>query len=169
MKSLVPPLTFLMSLLLLSSSVLALPPVPGLSKKNKISVTNNCFIGLTKGVYEAVELGAGVVRTAKKERRYVTNALNFSFNYNYREDLLGYTMSYWRKSRLFGLTYGLDAIAHSDFKTLQWGGAPVIGVRIWRFHVQTGYQIIYQPVEEIPYNTFFVRARFSFKSESSDK
>jgi hypothetical protein len=133
------------------------------SEKTIVTTQTGPYIGMVKGRYNSFELGSEFLHKKKWSNRLVINAVALGFGYNYREQELSYCFSYWRKVKHFGMTYGFDLLGQSDFILISGGLSPTIGIRMWNFHIQSGYQfwVIDQTDNPLSLNTFFLRTRFT--------
>lgn len=132
-------------------------------KKKGLDVTikkNGPYFGLQRGKYTVLELG--VVRQWKqvKVKTAETQALHMGFNYNFKYNVLGYDFGYWIKPSRIGLTYGGNFVFRTDFNESRVGIAPVIGYKLFGFHLQTGYHFLTPATDFIETNRFFVSLRF---------
>ena len=94
-------------------------------------------------------------------RKPKTHALNIGFNYDFSNNVLGYDLGYWYKPSNIGLTYGASLLLRTDFTNTKIGFAPVLGYKIWQFHIQTGYQFLSKArTNFFTTNTLFIDIRF---------
>ncbi|MFN6013980.1 MAG: hypothetical protein ACK47F_04755, partial [Flavobacteriales bacterium] len=64
------------------------------------------YVGIQRGKYTILELGAEMQWKQVKLKQAVTQALHTGFNYNFKYNVLGYDFGYWIKPSRLGLTYG---------------------------------------------------------------
>jgi hypothetical protein len=117
------------------------------------------YVGLQRGRYTVLELGAEKQFNRVKLIKPHTHAFHMGFNYNFKYNVLGYDLGYWYQRGRLNLTYGANLIMRTDFEETAIGVAPVIGFKLWQFHLQTGYHFLTSHHFEET-NTFFVSLRF---------
>lgn len=118
------------------------------------------YFGYQKGQFDIFEIGMeGQYKKFKLSKPY-THAAHLGINYNYKSNILGYDLGYWFKKGRLNFTYGANLCLRTDFTHNRIGFAPVIGYKIWQFHVQTGYLFLTNTTVPMPTNTFFVSIRF---------
>ena len=118
------------------------------------------YIGVQRGKYWMGELGAEFQWKQVKLATAITQSIHTGINYDFRQNILGYDLGYWIKPSRLGLTYGGNLIFRSDFTQNRVGFAPVIGYKLFGFHLQTGYNFLIQPHSFKNTNTFFISLRF---------
>ncbi len=112
-------------------------------KKTEIRSTKyGPYIGLQKGKYTFFELGAEYQWKKIKLIKPTTNALHLGFDYNFTQNQLGWNLGYWRKMGRLDLTYGLNLNYKTDFTTNRFGVSPVMGFKLFQFHLQAGVMIL---------------------------
>jgi len=114
------------------------------------------FFLLTKLTFS--QLGDGKIGV--KLASATTQSIHTGFNYDFQQNILGYNLGYWIKPSRLGLTYGGNLIFRSDFSQNRVGFAPVIGYKLFGFHLQTGYNFLTHSNSFKNTNTFFVSLRF---------
>lgn len=116
------------------------------------------YFGLQQGKYLVPEVG--VERQWKRIRllNSITHAAHMGFNYNFKYKVLGYDAGYWVKPHRIGLTYGANLFFRSNFDRGRIGIAPVIGLKLWLLHLQTGYHFMLS-ASDFETNTFFISLR----------
>ena len=115
----------------------------GLLEKKRIDIVKNGpYFGLQKGKFIVVGIGGERQWKDLQFRKPKTHALNIGFNYDFSNNVLGYDLGYWHKPSNIGLTYGASLLLRTDFTNTKIGFAPVLGYKIWQFHIQTGYQFL---------------------------
>jgi len=119
------------------------------------------YFSLQRGKYTVPEIG--VERQCKQIKYKTENTyhLSMEFNLNFKYNVLGYDIGYWIKPSRIGLTYGLNMVMRTDFDETRIGFAPVIGYKLFGFHLQTGYNFLTRPVNFTQTNTFFISLRFT--------
>ena len=117
------------------------------------------YFGLQNGKYLVAEFGAE--KQYKKVRliRPITHAFHTGFNYNFKRNVLGYDLGYWFQVGRLDLTYGANLVLRTDFDETRLGFAPVVGFKLFQFHLQTGYNFLTPARTFTETNTFFVSLR----------
>lgn len=133
-----------------------------------ISKKKGIYIGYERGLYDVVGFGGELQRKKMAIKGAKIDAFSLGFNYNFKNNILGYDFSYWHKDGIIGLTYGADVVAISDFKAFNFGVSPTIGFRFSGFHLQTGYKFMAKK-SGLNSNNLFIRLRFTIhKSTERD-
>ena len=134
----------------------------GLLEKRRIDIVKNGpYFGLQKGAFLVAEIGGERQWKDFQFRKPKTHALNIGFNYDFSNNVLGYDLGYWHKPSNIGLTYGASLLLRTDFTNTKIGFAPVLGYKIWQFHIQTGYQFLSNSSSNFfKTNTLFIDLRF---------
>jgi hypothetical protein len=128
-------------------------------KKMKM-VRTGPYISLQQGRYLVPEFGAERQWTQVKLKDPHTHAAHMGFNYNIRYGVLGYDVGYWFKTNRIGLTYGGNLCFRTDFSYSRVGFAPVLGFKLWQFHLQTGFHFLTRSAVKFETNTYFASLRF---------
>lgn len=118
------------------------------------------YVGIQRGKYTILELGAEMQWKQVKLKQAVTQALHTGFNYNFKYNVLGYDLGYWIKPSRLGLTYGGNLVMRTDFNENRVGFAPVFGYKLVGFHLQTGYHFLSRSAYFTETNGFFISLRF---------
>ena len=134
----------------------------GLLEKKRIDIVKNGpYFGLQKGKFIVVGIGGERQWKDLQFRKPKTHALNIGFNYDFSNNVLGYDLGYWHKPSNIGLTYGASLLLRTDFTNTKIGFAPVLGYKIWQFHIQTGYQFLLKSISNyFITNKLFIDLRF---------
>lgn len=118
------------------------------------------YLGIQRGKYTILELGGEMQWKQVKLKSPVTHAVHTGFNYNFKYNVLGYDLGYWVKPSRLGLTYGGNLVLRTDFNENRVGFAPVLGYKLFGFHLQTGYHFLSRASYFTETNGFFVSLRF---------
>lgn len=119
------------------------------------------YFSLQRGRYTVPEIGVERQWKQIKIKTAKTHSFHMGFNYNFKYNVLGYDIGYWIKPSRIGLTYGLNLVMRTDFDETRVGFAPVIGYKLFGFHLQTGYNFLTRPIDFTQTNTFFISLRFT--------
>lgn len=123
------------------------------------------YFGLQRGEYTILEIGAERQWKRIRIKKSVTHAAHLGFNYNFKYNVLGYDMGYWFKPHRIGLTYGANLFFRTNFTHSRIGVAPVIGLKFWLLHLQTGYHFMPPLHDNFETNTFFISLRIGIINE----
>lgn len=120
------------------------------------------YIGVQRGEFTVIEIGGEKQWKKVKLIRPVTHALHTGFNYNFKYNVLGYDFGYWFQVGRLDLTYGANLIMRTDFNETRLGAAPVVGFKLFQFHLQTGYNFMTPTTasEAMKTNSFFISLRW---------
>lgn len=118
------------------------------------------YIGIQQGKYRQLEFGAEMQFKQVKLVKPKTHAINMGFDYNFFENVLGYSAGYWCKKGRLDLTYGANIAFRSNFTQTRFGIAPVIGYKFLPLHLQTGYMFLTPSKDFINTNQLFISLRF---------
>ncbi len=118
------------------------------------------YFGVQRGKYWVGELGMEIQWKKVKLTKALTQSIHSGFNYDFKENILGYDFGYWLKTSRLGLTYGGDFIFRTDFYQNRIGFTPLVGYKLFGFHFQAGYNFLTQPDSFNNTNAFFVSLRF---------
>ena len=118
------------------------------------------YLGIQRGKYTILELGGEMQWKQVKLKSPLTHAVHTGFNYNFKYNVLGYDLGYWVKPSRLGLTYGGNLVLRTDFNENRVGLAPVLGYKLFGFHLQTGYHFLSRAASFTETNGFFVSLRF---------
>ena len=119
------------------------------------------YFGYQRGKYNVGELGVEGQYKQIKFSESITHAGQVGFNYNFTRNVLGCDFGYWLKPSRIGLTYGARLAFRTDFDRNKMGMAPVIGYKLYGFHLQTGYYFLSNSSYTMETNTFFISLRFT--------
>lgn len=135
-------------------------------KLPKVKVTKTgAYIGVQAGQFYVVEFGGERQWNRMKLNNPKTHAMHAGFNYNFKYNVLGYDIGYWYKPNRLGLTYGGSICYRTDFVHNRFGIIPVVGYKIWQFHLQTGYHFLTPTPTEFETNYLFVSLRLVLINE----
>jgi hypothetical protein len=159
-----PVLTCILFLLFVFQSHAGQFPIVGKSPslmfvKAKATFTGPYF-GLQRGQFGFIELGMERQWKQFKLVHPIINSAHFGINYNYKNNIMGYDLGYWRKKGRLNFTYGANLCLRTNFERYRFGFTPTIGYKIWQLHLQTGYHFLIKSTPNFDSNTFFISARF---------
>lgn len=117
------------------------------------------YLGVQRGAYTIAELGVEKQFKRVKLVRPVTHAFHTGFNYNFKYNVLGYDFGYWFQVGRLDLTYGANAYMRTDFNETRFGLGPVVGFKLFQFHLQTGYHFLTPATHFEETNAFFISLR----------
>lgn len=135
----------------------------GFSRPNPLKidvVKTGPYFGIQKGKYAIFELGVERQWKQIKLNSPSTHAVHAGFNYNFKYNVLGYDLGYWFKQNRLGFTYGATLCLRTNFDRTRVGIAPVVGYKLWQFHLQTGYHFLTRSTVFKETNGLFISLRF---------
>lgn len=146
-------------------------------KEPKKVVKSGVYVGIQSGRFYAGEVG--IERQWKRSDKFLestTNALhmgvNYSYDFNHFNPILGYDLGFWHKENTVGLTYGMNLCMRTNFDQYRVGISPTIGIKILQFHIQTGYHLL-APFNlnnaSFDTNTIFLSARYLIVNDREKK
>ena len=118
------------------------------------------YFGIQAGRYYVGEIGMETQYKNIKIFKPKTNAFNVGLEYNIPNNTLGISTGYWHKPSRFDLTYGLDFVLRTNFDDERYGVSPVIGYKIFGFHIRAGYMFLTSSSTFHKTNQLFVNLRF---------
>jgi hypothetical protein len=118
------------------------------------------YFGIQRGAYAVIELGAERQWKQVTLKTAETQALHTGLNYNFLQNVLGYDLGYWAKPKRIGMTYGANLVFRTNFNESRIGLTPVIGYKLFGFHLQTGYHLLTPATDFTETNRLFVSLRF---------
>ena len=118
------------------------------------------YLGVQKGLFYVGELGMELQYKDIKLIKPKTHSLHAGLEYNIPNNALGFNMGYWHKPSRVDLTYGFDVALRSNFKAQRYGISPVIGYKLFGFHIRAGYMFLTPSQLFTETNQLFVNLRF---------
>ena len=118
------------------------------------------YIAWQRGKYNVGEFGFERQYKSTSLKKTTTNAFHMGFNYNFKQNVLGYDIGYWRQQGQLGFTFGGNLVLRTNFDETRVGIAPVVGFKLFQFHLQTGYHFLTPARNFDNTNFFFVSLRF---------
>ncbi len=122
------------------------------------------LLGIERGKYTFISLGGEFQYKKLKLNNAPTLSGLFLASYEFKNNLIDYTLGSWYKRGRTNLSYGINAHMISDFNHYKFGVSPSIGYKLLGFHVLTGYKFTTQTYK-IPHNNFYISIRY-FLSQS---
>jgi len=124
------------------------------------------YIGVQQGRNLVFELGYERRSKEIKLKNASSHAFNIGANYDYRAGILGADAGFWFRPNRFGLTFGAQVAARSNFDQGMLGFTPTVGYKIWFIHANAGYYIYPKPLSGAKTNNLFVQVRWVFSENS---
>ncbi|RFC55771.1 hypothetical protein [Brumimicrobium aurantiacum] len=118
------------------------------------------YFGVQKGKYYVGEIGMEAQFKDIKLVKPKTHALHAGIEYNIPNNVLGFNAGYWHKPSRVDLTYGFDVTLRSNFEEERYGISPVIGYKLFGFHIRVGYMLLTPSKTFTETNTLFINLRF---------
>ena len=145
------------------NSICAFFPKNELSKEPLLKVKvrkSGPYFGLQQGAYLFAELGGEMQFKRMQFKKATTQAINGGAMYNLVNNVLGFNLGAWMKQGRFDFTYGINLAYRTDFEQNRFGGGPVLGYKIWGFHLLAGFDFIPKRSTFSETNNLYVAARF---------
>lgn len=121
-----------------------------------------CIVGIQRGKYTFLELGAEKHWTKVKLVNQKTYSLGANMEYNFGNNVLGYKISGWRKVGRINLTFGANLCYYTDFNRNRIGIGPAIGFRLLGFHLINGYNFTIGDSGFTQFNKLYISLRYNF-------
>ena len=132
----------------------------------KVSVRKSGpYFGIQQGAYTFGELGGEMQFKRIKLKNPTTHAINAGALYNISNNVLGFNTGAWRKPGRFDFTYGINLAYRTDFDQHRFGGGPVVGYKVFGFHVLAGYDFLSNGATFTETNNLYLSARFLLVNE----
>lgn len=119
------------------------------------------YFGVQQGKYTVGELGMEAQFKDIRLKKTKTNAFHLGVGYNIPNNAMQINGGYWHKPSRLDLTYGFDICMRTDFYEERFGISPVVGYKIFGFHVRAGYMFLTPADTFIATNTLFINLRFT--------
>jgi hypothetical protein len=130
-------------------------------RDTKINISKSGpYVGLQKGQFMNFEIGYEYQWKKVKLVKPKTNSLHLGISYNYFNNVLGYEFGYYNKTGRANFTYGINSIYLTDFVHNRIGITPVIGYKLFGFHIQAGYNLLAPVANFKKVNSPFLSLRF---------
>jgi len=119
------------------------------------------YFGIQQGRYTVGEIGMEAQFKDIRFKKPKTNAAHLGLGYNIPNNALQINGGYWHKPSRVDLTYGVDICMRSDFSTERYGISPVVGYKIFGFHMRAGYMFLTPSETFTETNQLFINLRFT--------
>ena len=133
------------------------------------------LIGIQRGKFFTIELGIEQQKKQVKLFKPKTIAWNFVVEYAWQSNTMGYKLGSWYKPGRAAFSYGINAIAFTDFDQVKPGFSPELGFKLIGFHFITSYNFLFNNSANFEQNTFHLSIRYflsrkrKFKIEKNKK
>lgn len=118
------------------------------------------YVGIQRGKYTNFEAGFEFQWKKVKLIKPRTNALHAGVNYNFLNNVIGYEFGYYNRIGRINFSYGMNVAYYSDFTHSRVALVPVIGYKLYGFHLQAGVNILSPLPQFKEVNTMFLSLRF---------
>nr|WP_299202212.1 hypothetical protein [uncultured Brumimicrobium sp.] len=118
------------------------------------------YFGIQQGEFTVGEIG---MELQFKDIRWVktkTNSFHVGLEYNIPNNVLGLNAGYFHKPSRVDLTYGVDVALRSNFNEERYGISPVLGYKLFGFHLRVGYMFLTPSKTFTETNQLFINLRF---------
>lgn len=123
------------------------------------------YIGYQRGKFDNAEIGFERQWKHVKLLHPKTFALHAGLNYNFINNTIGYEVGGYRKTGRMEFTYGANVLYYTDFTHNRIGFTPVIGYKLYGFHLQAGVNLLTPSPNFKDVNSFFLSLRFFVMKE----
>lgn len=127
------------------------------------------LIGVQRGKYTFIELGAEKHWTKVRLVKQKTYSLGATMEYNFKNNVIGYKVSGWTKVGRINLTYGINLCYFTNFNESRYGAGPAIGFRLLGFHFINGYNFTFGAKDFNEFNKLYISLRYFFPLEKKIK
>ena len=118
------------------------------------------YFGIQQGRYTVGEIGMEMQFKDIRLVKTKTNSFHAGLEYNIPNNVLGLNAGYFHKPSRLDLTYGVDVALRSNFTEERYGISPVIGYKIFGFHLRAGYMLLMPSQTFTETNQLFIDLRF---------
>lgn len=139
-----------------------LPPL----KPLEISVRKvGPYFGYEFGRAPVIELGSEMMFKKISLRKASVHGIHLGMNFGWEEKALGFETGYWYKQGRLNMSFGGSLVVRTNFDETRFGFSPMIGYRLFGFHLQAGYHILTPAETFTNTNNFFMRLRFTLVTD----
>ncbi|PKR81978.1 hypothetical protein CW751_01170 [Brumimicrobium salinarum] len=118
------------------------------------------YFGIQQGRFTVGEIGMEAQFKNIRFKKPKTHGVHGGLEYNIPNNALGFNLGYWHKPSRVDLTYGVDLAVRSNFETERFGFSPVIGYKLFGFHLRAGYMFLTPSETFTKTNSLFINLRF---------
>jgi len=145
-------------------------PLYEIGRNLKVTSRNyGMLIGVQRGKYTFIELGAEMHWRKIKFVNPRIYGLSATMEYNIRYNVLGYKVGIWAKRGRVDLTYGITGAYFTDFTYNRIGIGPAIGFRLLGFHIVNGFNFTTGHRDFKTFNNLYISLRYFFPVDSKVK
>lgn len=158
-------------LILLAGSLIsakAIAPPTGIIPELR-TIKTGMLVGIQKGTYFGIELGAERQWKEIKLKKPFTWAVSATGEYQFEANNLGFKAGPWFKWGRADFTYGANFTLMSDFTHYRTGISPTIGFKIIGFHIIASYNVLWGDPSLITYNKLHLSVRYYISKERKFK
>lgn len=119
------------------------------------------YFGIQQGEFTVGEIGMELQFKDIRLVKTKTNVFHLGAQYNIPNNVLGFNGGYYHKPGRVDLTYGIDVAVRSNFSEERYGVSPVIGYKLFGFHLRVGYMFLTPSTTFIKTNELFINLRFT--------
>lgn len=127
------------------------------------------YFGVQQGRFTVGEIGMEAQFKDIRLKKTKTHAVHLGLGYNFSNNALQINSGYWHKPSRFDLTYGVDVCMRSNFEEERYGVSPVVGYKVFGFHIRAGYMLLTSADAFTATNTLFVNLRFTLVNNRNFK
>ena len=123
------------------------------------------YFGYEQGRTQTIELGSELMFKKIKILNANTHGFHLGMNYSWEEKGLGFETGYWYKKGRLNMTFGSSIVLRTNFDESRFGVSPMMGYRLFGFHLQAGYHFLTPSTTFTNTNSFFIRLRFTLVTD----
>lgn len=124
------------------------------------TIKTGMLIGVQKGKYFGIELGAERQWKEIKLKKPFTWAIAATGEYQFGANNLGFKAGPWFKWGRADFTYGMNLTLISDFEYSRFGVSPSIGFKLIGFHILASYNLLGGDSNFTTYNKLHLSLRY---------
>ena len=123
------------------------------------------YFGYELGRTHTIELGSELMFKKITLLHANTHGFHMGMNFAWEEPGLGFETGYWYKKSRLNMTFGGSLILRTNFDETRFGVSPMMGYRLFGFHLQAGYHFLTPSTTFTNTNRFFIRLRFTLVTD----
>jgi len=123
------------------------------------------YIGYELGRASVIELGSEMMFKKISLTKASVHGIHLGMNFGWEEPALGFETGYWYKQGRLNMSFGASLVLRTNFDETRYGISPMIGYRLFGFHLQAGYHILTPSDTFTNTNGLFIRLRFTLVTD----
>lgn len=123
------------------------------------------YFGFEMGRTPTLELGSEMMFKKISLRKASVHGIHLGMNFAWEEPGLGFETGYWYKQGRLNMSFGGSLVFRTNFEENRVGFSPMMGYRLFGFHLQAGVHILTRSETFTNTNSFFIRLRFTLVTD----